>query len=512
MSDLRDFTGKNRKFTGAAGIKVSSDGLSDGDRVNEKGRLRFNDSTDLLEYYNGSAWKTIDAPPVITSFAIDGGSNVTTGEVDNEGGGTVSIAVNGSLFDTTGATVTAVGGGETLSPTSLTRNNTNLLTAVFTESAFDVGNSPYTLKVTNGSGLSAELADALSADQTIPTFTNAVDTTFTLNDSGRDAGISAANLCGTTGGTAHSVTTGSLPSGLSMTSATGAITGTASAVGTNTTTTFTVTATGDDSTSTRQFKITVNAPVTSTFNSPGTFSVPASLTSVDVLVVAGGAGAGSQHCGGGGAGGLIYRPGYPISAGSPISVTVGPGSVGGGNTHNPGNGVDSTFSGLTAKGGGGAGHGWPAGPNVGKPGGSGGGASAPGTTPGGSATQPGQPGDSGTYGFGHAGGNNDSSNSGAGGGGAGAVGTPNSGSRNGGAGRAYSISGSSVTYAGGGGGASHADGPGGAGGSGGGGAGGTHPGSAGGTGTANRGSGGGGGSDSGRVGGAGGTGVVIVAY
>ena len=115
MSDLRDFTGKNRKFTGVSGIKVSSDGLSDSDRVNEKGRLRFNDTTDLLEYYNGSAWKSIDAPPVITSFAIDGGSNVTSGVVDNEGGGTVSIAVNGSLFDTTGATVTAAGGGETLS-------------------------------------------------------------------------------------------------------------------------------------------------------------------------------------------------------------------------------------------------------------------------------------------------------------------------------------------------------------------------------------------------------------
>ena len=54
MSDLRDFTGKNRVFTGAAGIRPSDDGLGSGDRVNDKGRLRFNDTTDLLEYYTGT--------------------------------------------------------------------------------------------------------------------------------------------------------------------------------------------------------------------------------------------------------------------------------------------------------------------------------------------------------------------------------------------------------------------------------------------------------------------------
>ena len=44
MSDLRDFTGKNRVFTGASGIRTSDDGLSNADRVNDKGRIRFNDS------------------------------------------------------------------------------------------------------------------------------------------------------------------------------------------------------------------------------------------------------------------------------------------------------------------------------------------------------------------------------------------------------------------------------------------------------------------------------------
>jgi hypothetical protein len=523
MSDLRDFTGKNRKFTGAAGIKVSSDGLGDGDRVNEKGRLRFNDATDLLEYYNGTDWKAIDAPPVITSFAIDGGSNATSGVVDNEGGGTVSIAINGSLFDTTGATVTAVGVGETLSPTSLTRNNANLLTAVFTESAFDIGNSPYTLKVTNGSGLSAELADAISADQIAPTFTNAADTTITLFDSNRGAGISAAALCGTTGGTAHSVTTGSLPSGLSMTSATGEITGTADAVGSDTTSTFTVTATGDDATSTRQFKITIKAPSVTSYTSTGAFSysVPAGVSAVRVLVVAGGGGTNNNNSGGGGAGGMIDATSFPVTPGGTV-----PGTVGGGGSQNPGNpGQNSTFGSLTAIGGGG-GTNWTEG--AGDAGGSGGGAGGnPGSPfPGGAAQQPGQPGQSGTQGYGSAGGPGGSGpggdTGGGGGGGAAQAGQsatqywfgPGGRGGAGGNGRQSSITGSQVYYAGGGGGggggafAPQGSAPGG---QGGGGNGNSGPGRTDDNpGTANTGGGGGGGDDAG--GSDGGSGIVVVSF
>src|SRR6056300_243589 len=116
MKNLKDFTQKNREHTGAAGIKVSDDGLGAGDRVDEKGRLRFNDTTDLLEYYNGTDWKAIDAPPVITGFTIDdiGGTAVTSGSIDNEAAGDSTIELLGSLFDTTGATVSFIGSAETI--------------------------------------------------------------------------------------------------------------------------------------------------------------------------------------------------------------------------------------------------------------------------------------------------------------------------------------------------------------------------------------------------------------
>ena len=215
-----------------------------------------------------------------------------------------------------------------------------------------------------------------------------------------------------------------------------------------------------------------------------TFSYPTSDNFVvnsgegecDILVIAGGGAGGSGDTsgwfgGGGGAGGYVYVTGYAVTPGT-IPISIGQGGTG-----NPGNrgnnGGDSTFnapapnaSKILAKGGGGGGDGqWPSTSPVapGNPGGSGGGSGShydPPATPGGTALQPSQnPGFSnGTltqYGFagGTENGGNVGDGRGGGGGGAGSAGqdspggSPNGG---GGSGRANSISGSSVTYAGGG--------------------------------------------------------------
>jgi len=495
MSNLNDFTQKNRKHTGTTGITVSANGSGTGDRVNEKGRLRFNDSTDLLEYYNGNDWKSIDAPPSITGFTINdvGGSAITSGNIDNEASGTSTIEILGSLFDVTNGNVTFVGGAETLSPVSTTRDSANKFTLTVTNSQFDITNSPYTIKLTNGSGLSAELAAAVSADSTTPTFTNAADTTFTMFDSARSAGIAAADLCGASNASSFAVTTGSLPSGLSMTSSTGAITGTADAVGTDTTTTFTVSATGDDATATRQFKITVKAPITTSITStgPGTFTVPTGATSATVLMVAGGGSGGQSLGGGGGAGGMLEGT-ITVTPGSTIAYNVGAGGQGSPrSTYRAGYyGANTTFGPIpgpgvtaTALGGGyGCGHagGNPQGTgdpsqqgtqvNIGGTGGSGGGT--------GSADGPathyrggyGNQGDSGGLtGYGNDGGrggqgNPQGNHTGGGGGGAGGTGGDSSQDGaghggNGGIGRVSTITGSPVYYAGGGGGGAYHSGP-----------------------------------------------------
>jgi hypothetical protein len=239
--------------------------------------------------------------------------------------------------------------------------------------------------------------------------------------------------------------------------------------------------------------------------------------SIDFLVIAGGASGGRWTGGGAGAGG--YRTFYSISirwsgSSEAITVTVGDGGASISSPASPSQGNDGSNSsisgsGLTtitsAGGGGGGGYNPPsAGQGTGRNGGSGGGAGG-GAGVGGSGNTPNT-----SPSQGNNGGNNDGDFSCGGGGGANAIGGNGSGSTaggNGGAGTASSITGSSITRAGGGGG--HGNSTGGSGGAGGGGAGGAGSPSDGTPGTANTGSGGGGARDSGSSG-AGGKGVVIL--
>jgi len=525
MSDLRDFTGKNRKFTGTIGERISTGTTGQRDDATfGAGTLRFNSTTNLMEYYNGNEWKPIDAPPTITNFNIDGGSNTTSSFLPATSS-VKTIQINGTLFSA-GATVLFVGtGGGDVSPLTTTINSSNLITVTVNSNSFSNTYEPYDIKVTNVSGLFATLENALVSD-TSPVFTTAAGTLGTISDSNR-SGYTLSSAAATDADSdtiTYSITVGALPPGLSFNSSSAAITGTATAVVSNTTSTFTVSAATTNQTSTRQFSITVNAPVVETFNSDGTFNVPSGVTAVDVLVVAGGGGTNFHHGGGGGAGGLIFRPGFPVTPGASIPVTVGAGAPATPQQATAPRGQDSVFSTLTAKGGGGGnteGQGGQGGPTG--PGGSGAGAAYNPSHNGqpGQATQPSQPGDSGTYGFGFAGGNGfytspPTGAQGGGGGGAGGAGNnagPNN-SGQGGAGKEYSISGSPVYYAGGGCGGGHQNAGPASGGIGGGGSRpGSGPGSVGQPGTANRGGGGGGSNDSGPSGNpGGGSGVVIVKY
>jgi len=301
---------------------------------------------------------------------------------------------------------------------------------------------------------------------------------------------------------------------------------------------FTV-ATGGTITTCGNFKI-------HSFTGPGTFTVTqlgngptvptGGPTNVDYLVVAGGGGGGTNNGGGGGAGGhrttfpspSCNAGAFPVTATS-FPITVGAGGPDGPNCNGRGtNGSNSVFSTITSAGGGGGGSPTTS-PNNGADGGSGGGGGTSPSASGGSGnTPPVSPSQGNNGGTGSTGPN--CGGAGAGGGGAGAVGanssTPGSApSCNmggaGGNGSANSITGVSVTRAGGGGGSRRYT-PGSgisvpigaAGGSGGGGKGGSlgsstcNPAC---NATVNTGGGGGGGSDN-RTGGHGGSGVVIIRY
>jgi hypothetical protein len=253
-----------------------------------------------------------------------------------------------------------------------------------------------------------------------------------------------------------------------------------------------------------------------TFEMSGNF-VPNQSLSCDYLVVAGGgsgaSGTGGVGAGGGGAGGFRTSIG-----GSPLSLTAQsyPVTIGGGGASvtvlsaQGNNGSNSVFSTITSTGGGGGGYyGNPNG-TAGSAGGSGGGGgtSGGGGSPAGGAASP-----SGQGNAGGAGGTGSASPyRGGGGGGAGAVGASASVSGNGGAGLASSITGTSITYAGGGGAGGNPTS--GTGGTGGGGSGASAAAQNATAGTINTGGGGGGACGGSPVGvtGAGGSGIVIVRY
>ncbi len=235
---------------------------------------------------------------------------------------------------------------------------------------------------------------------------------------------------------------------------------------------------------------------------------------VKALVVGGGGGGGGfyRSGGGGGAGAYQYDAAYPVT-GQIYSVTIGAGGAGSSNNTSPGNtGGSSVFDSITAVGGGGGGSGGSSGSFNGVNGGSAGGGGGAEFGPGNIGT-----GGSGTQ----AGGNAFSGNNDGGGGGGGSSGsgtTPgNVNPGNGGSGTVNSISGSSVTYAGGGGGGYDGLNVFGIGGTGGGGNSGYNNGVSNvnpTNGTANTGGGGGGsgGNIPWMIGGNGGSGIVIISY
>lgn len=314
-------------------------------------------------------------------------------------------------------------------------------------------------------------------------------------------------------GITYSVASGSLPTGLSLNSSTGAITGTPTSANTFN---FTLAATNTyNQVTTRAFSIDVITQIIFSY----------------LVVAGGGAGGGYYNSGGGGAGGLLSGSNISVSPGASFTCTVGAGATGtqafvlrGSNSSLSGTG----FSTVTAIGGGGGGsydytgNVFASGQYVGGSGGqggSGGGSSgyvitasyfAPGVYPGSawlSAPRQGYDGNvGGQYGAG-------------GGGGAGGPGSKGGSSvgGNGGIGVQSSITGTATYYAGGGGGAAYSPGPTvvtpGSGGLGGGGSGATYQPGGPYSGNVNTGGGGGGASNyypGTGTGGSGGSGVVII--
>ena len=465
MADSRDTHGKNRKFTGTDSIQLPKG--TTGERVAsgsaDKGKIRYNSTTNLSEYYDGNVWKAIDAPPVVNSIS-------PTLVTDPDGSTTTNITLTGTGFSTTTTpTITfrsTVDGTVFTSAVVTVNSDTEAVAA--TTADMTAAKSPYSVRLTNPSELFGQLDSGLTLDGT-QVFDTAAGNIGTVNTNDVNPTLSPVTATDPEGDNiTYSITSGALPTGLSLNSSTGAITGTAGTLSAGTAS-FTIAAATTAQTVTRAFEITMTNVLyvaatggtvatqgdfkVHTFTSSGQFVVSqagnsSGSSSVEYLVVAGGGGAGADNGGGGGGGG--FRTNYPSPATGGLGVSAQSYAVtvggGGGASNTAARGSNSVFSSITSTGGGGSGSCNQASSNG--PGGSGAGGSQHGQ-PGGSGNTPsvsppqGNPGHPGSPNPG----------GGGGGGGAGQSGQSYSGQSGGpgGSGTANSITGSSTTYAGGGG-------------------------------------------------------------
>jgi hypothetical protein len=178
---------------------------------------------------------------------------------------------------------------------------------------------------------------------------------------------------GGSGSGTFSIPSGSLPAGVTLNTSSGVISGTPTATGT-----FAITARITDTNTTvattSSFSIVISDPTCSpasqtangyttlTFTNTTTcnWSVPAGVTSAEVLVVGGGGAGGAAHdngAAGGGGAGFVYANSNESITGT-IAVTVGSGGTGttrvsGAASPNGNPGGNSVFGSITARGGGG---------------------------------------------------------------------------------------------------------------------------------------------------------------
>lgn len=437
-------TGKTQIYT-TTGWQDMASGIPYGNTAGRPaavtGQPYFNGETQRLEMYTqAGSWENIvQEVPGVASISGNYSEATDSGV----------ITIYGTNF-VNGAYATAIGAnGVQINATSTVYNSLVQLTATFT--GLSNAQEPYDIKVTNPSNLFGIIPDALYINAS-PVWVTSSGSLGTFDEL-VSINLSALSATDSDSTITYSVANGSsLPSGISLNSSTGVISGMLPNVTSDTTYNFTINATDGVNTIPRSFSITSIAFISS-----------------EVLVVGGGGGSGGTpndawYPGAGGAGGYRTSTSLQFLPGSTYNVVVGQGGAAGtgGTTTNSTRGSSGQSSSVSYRlgtfsasggGGGGAGHAMTAGQAALSGGSGGGGASNQANISSGGSGNIGSysPSEGNNGGAGQSGGSG-YAGSGGGAGGAGSTMTSATGSNvSGGPGVTNSITGSAVTYAAGGG-------------------------------------------------------------
>jgi hypothetical protein len=211
------------------------------------GNIRYNSTTGFAEVYTSAGWGTFGAQPPSISSVLPITYNGEQGTVFTINGADFSADATVKFIDNTGTEYSSL---------VVAFINQNQLTAT-TPQDFTVANEPLDVKILQSSGQTTKL-DCIDCGGT-PTWTTAAGTLSTLYfpiDTTISSSVQATDP--DSGATiSYALTTGTLPSGMSFNTSTGAITGTvANPAASSVTTSFDITASDNaGNTSVRTFNI-----------------------------------------------------------------------------------------------------------------------------------------------------------------------------------------------------------------------------------------------------------------
>ena len=243
-------TGKTQIYT-ASGWQDMASGIPYGNTAGRPapvtGQPYFNGETQRLEMYTvGGSWENIIQE-------VPGVSSISGAYSEQTNSGT--FAIGGTNF-VNGAYATAIGSnGVQINASSTVYNSLVQLTATFT--GLSNAHEPYDVKVTNPSNLFGILPDALyvnaspvwqTASGSLGMFSELISLSVSATATDSDSTITYSLASGS-----------SLPSGISLNSSTGLISGTLPDVSSNTTYTFTINASDGLNTIPRTFSFISNA-------------------------------------------------------------------------------------------------------------------------------------------------------------------------------------------------------------------------------------------------------------
>ena len=154
--DIADFKFENIVDTGTEGTKVATGTTTQ--QGSTTGQIRFNSTTGLAEYYDGSAFKVIDIAPLITASNV---SNITETQIDAG----FDLVITGTNFSS-GSIVKFIGndGTEYTSPTVTVNSDTQITARVNTN--IDATKEPFDVSVTSSGGLSSVKENVFNINST----------------------------------------------------------------------------------------------------------------------------------------------------------------------------------------------------------------------------------------------------------------------------------------------------------------------------------------------------------